>query len=96
MHPRVLALGLRLPMMKFVRIILIFYGVAPSQLLAVAWRTILGFEALCNLYTPEACHCEIFSVAYLLRKTTLSVRCFIPQSGVEKNIVNMVDSDLGI
>jgi len=32
MHPMVLALGLRLPMIKFIRSVLIFYGVSPSQL----------------------------------------------------------------
>ena len=78
MHPLVLALGLRLPMTKFVRSVLIFYGVTPSQLSAVAWRTVLGFEALYDLYAPEACHCEVFNVAYLLRKTTLGARYFIP------------------
>jgi len=36
MHPLALALGLRLPMMKFVRSVLIFYEVVPSQLTAVA------------------------------------------------------------
>jgi len=36
MHPQVLTLGLRLPMMKFVRNVLAFYKVAPSQLSAVA------------------------------------------------------------
>jgi len=55
MHPLVLALGLRLPMAKFVRSVLIFYEVVPCQLLAVAWRTVLGFEVLCDLFAPEAC-----------------------------------------
>ena len=32
--------------------VLIFYEVAPFQLSAVARRTILGFEALCDLYAP--------------------------------------------
>jgi len=32
MYPLVLALGLRLLMAKFIRSVLIFYGVAPSQL----------------------------------------------------------------
>ena len=30
MHPQVLALGLKLPMMKFVRSVLTFYRIAPS------------------------------------------------------------------
>ena len=32
MHHQVLALGLRLPMTKFIRNVLIFYKVVPSQL----------------------------------------------------------------
>ena len=35
MHPLVLALGLRLTMTKFIRSVLFFYEVAPSQLMAV-------------------------------------------------------------
>jgi len=62
----------------------------------VAWHTVLGFEALCNLYTPEACQREVFSAAYLLWKTFQGTSYFIPQSGVEKIIVNMVDSDHGM
>ena len=69
MHPLVLGLGLRLPTMKFVRSVLIFYRVAPSQLTVVAWQTILGFEALCKLYAFEVCHHENFNIVYLLRKT---------------------------
>ena len=62
----------------------------------MAWHTVLGFEVLCDLYTLETYHCEVFSVACLLRKTTLSARYFIPQSGLEKIIANMVDSDRGM
>ena len=79
MHPLVLALGLRLPMTKSVRNVLIFYEVSPSQLTAVAWRTVLGFEALCNLYAPEAYQCEVFSSANLLRKTSNGTRYFTPR-----------------
>jgi len=94
MHPQVLALGLRLSMTKFVHSVLTFYKVTPSQLSAIAWRTILGFEALCDLYALEACQLEVFSVAYSLRKTIQSARYFFPQSRVEKIIVNMVNSDM--
>ena len=95
-HPVMLALGLRLPMTKFVRSILIFYGVSLSQLLAMTWRTVLGFEALYDLYAPETYHCKVFSTAYLLRKTTLGARYFVPHSGMEKIIVNIVESDHGM
>ena len=46
MHPLVLVLGLRLPMMKFVHSILIFYGATPSQLSAVAWRIAVSYTHL--------------------------------------------------
>ena len=96
MHPQVLALGLRLSMMKFVRSVLIFYRIAPSQLSAVAWHTVIGFEALRDLYALEACLCEVFNTTYSLRKTTYNARYFAPQSGVEKIIVNMVTNDHGM
>ena len=78
MHPLLLALGLRLPMTKFVHSVLIFYEATPSLLMVVAWRTIMGFEALCNLYALEACQCEVFSTTYLLRKTSHGTRYFTP------------------
>ena len=46
LHPQVLALRLRLSMTRFVRSVLPFYRVAPSQLPGVAWRTVLEFETL--------------------------------------------------
>ena len=49
MHPQIMALGLKLPLTPFVRGVLAHYRVAPSQLSVVAWRTVLGFEALCAL-----------------------------------------------
>ena len=68
----------------------------PSQLSAVTWRTVLGFKALCALYALGACQREVFSTAYALRRTTKGTRYFVPQSGVEKINVNMVNSDHGI
>ena len=90
-----LALGLWLPKMKFIRNILIFYGVIPSQLMAVAWRIVLGFEAFCNLYSLEAYHREVFNTTYLLRRPfRVCVTLSLEHCG--KIIVNMVDSDHGI
>ena len=80
-------------MTRFICSVLPFYQVAPSQLSAMAWRTILGFETLCALYAFEACQREVFSIAYTLRRTTQGARYFVTQSGVEKIIVNMIDSD---
>jgi len=81
MHPQVLALGLKLLMTRFVHSVLTFYRVTPSQLSVVAWRTILAFEALCVLFTPEACQREVFSTAYALR-TPQDARYFVHQSGL--------------
>ena len=83
-------------MTKFIHSILIFYRVAPSQLSTVTWCTVLGFEALCDLYAFEACLCEVFNTVYSLRKTTHGARYFASQSRVEKIIVNMVTNDHGM
>jgi len=57
---------------------------------------VLGFEALCNLYVPEACQFKVFNIAYSLRKITQGARYFFPENGLEKLIVNMVNSDHGM
>ena len=46
MHPKILSLGLKLLLIKFVRSILSHFRIAPLQLSGVAWRTMLGFKAL--------------------------------------------------
>ena len=86
-----LEVGLRLPMIKFVRNVLIFHKVTPLSY--QRWHGVLFLGlAFCNFYSPEACHLR-FSASYLLRKTTLGARYFILQSWVEKIIINMVDND---
>ena len=70
MHPQILALGLKLPLTKFVRGILSHFRVAPSQLSGVTWRIVLRFKALCALIIPKACLREVFCAAYTLRKTS--------------------------
>ena len=75
--------GLRLPMMKFVHSVLTFYK-APLSVISGSWLTVLGFEALCDLYALKVCQLEVFSVAYSLRKTIQGARYFSPKSGVEK------------
>ena len=93
MHPQILALELKLPLTKFVHSILTYYRIPPSQLSRVAWRFVLGFEALCALIVLDAYRHEAFIIAYALRKTAQDVCYFVPQSGCENIIVNMVDSD---
>ena len=77
MHPLILALGLKMPLTKFIRSILTHYRVTPSQLSGVAWRIVHGFEALCALSVPEACQCDFFSTTYTLRKTSRDARYFM-------------------
>ena len=83
-------------MTRFVHSSLTFYGATPSQLSAMAWRTVLGFEAFCALYVLDACQREVFSIAYTLRRIIQGARYFIFQSGVEKIKINMVDRDHGM
>jgi len=77
-HPQILALGLRLPMTRFIHNVLTFYKIAPSQLSAAVWRMVLEFEAFCDLYASQACQGKVFSTAYLLRKTTQGACYFVP------------------
>jgi len=69
MHPQALTLGLRLPMTRFIRNVSDFLQGHPSQLSAGTWRTVLGFEALFDLYSLEACQREVFSVVYSVKKS---------------------------
>ena len=78
MNPQVLALGLKLPMMRFVRSVLTFYTVASSQLSAKAWRTVLRFKALCALFALKVCQREVFSTTYTLRRTLQDAHYFVP------------------
>jgi len=57
---------------------------------------VLGFEALCALVSLDACRREVFSVVYVLRRTSQNVCYFVPQSGCDKIIVNMVDNEHGM
>jgi len=54
MHPQILALGLKLPLTKFVRGVLSHFRIALSQLSRVAWCTfVLEFEALLCYEKPR-------------------------------------------
>ena len=66
-----------------------YFDFLPSRPLSI-------FGSGLDLYTPKACQCEAFSTAYVLRKTTQGTRFFVPQNGVEKIIINMVDNDHGM
>ena len=95
LHPQVLALELSFPMTGFIRDILRYYQVAPSQLVAGHWRVVLSFQTLCNLYLPDACRVENFSASYTMKKTKENA-CFLGvKSDRERLIVNLVDSNHG-
>ena len=57
-----------------------------------AWHTVLGFEALCVSSAPNSCGREDFCAIYSMRKTNQDGHFFIPQSGCDKLIVNLVDN----
>ena len=48
------------------------------------------------MYAPEVCQCEVLSIVYVLRRTIQGAHYFVPQSGVEKIIVNMLDINHGM
>ena len=77
MQPQILALGLKLSLTKFACSVLSHFRVSPSQLLGVAWCTVLEFEALCTVSAPNACQHKVFCASYALRKTSKDVRFFL-------------------
>jgi len=58
-----------------------------------AWRTILGFEALCAFFVLDAYEVEEFYATYVMRKSHQDARSFVPRSGCDRLIINLVDSD---
>ena len=53
-HPQILALGVKLLMNSFVRGVLAYFKVPPSQLTPEAWQIILGFEAFYVTHGPAS------------------------------------------
>ena len=94
MHPQILALGLKLPLTKFVRSVLSHFRITLSQLSGVAWRTtVLGFEALLCYERPICVSAR--GLLHHLRSEEDQSGCplLYAQSGREKLIVNMVDNN---
>ena len=94
-HPQILALGMKLPLIAFIHNVLSYFRVALSQLTVGAWLILLRFEALCNCFLLEVCGCEEICAAYLMRKGPQDARSFAPQKGCDRLIVNQSDSDHG-
>ena len=89
LYPQVLALGLTFPVTSF----MCYYHVTLSQLVAGDWRVVLSFQALCNLYLPDACRVEDFSALYAIKRTKKGTHFFGAKFVCEKLIVNLVDSN---
>ena len=94
-HPQILALGVQLPLTRFVRDVPGHLQVAPTQLAMGAWRTVLAFEAPYRISSPSACGFDEFCSIYMMVKTKSRVRFFKPRKDWQKLIVNLVDSDHG-
>jgi len=63
-HLQVLVLMAHLSLTDFVRQVLACYNVAPTQLMLGAWRTILGFEAICVNFAAASYSLEDFTTCY--------------------------------
>ena len=55
----------------------------------------MGFEAFCDMFSPDSCRVEDFSALYVMRKTKENGRFFVAwsDSGLERLIVNLADND---
>jgi len=69
LHPQILALGMKFLLTSFIRDLLHYFKVTPSQLVAGSWRIVLSFEALCDLFAHDSRRVEDFSALYVMRKT---------------------------
>ena len=94
-HPQVLALRLHLPLTDFVRHVLAYYSVAPTQLMLGVWQTIIGFEALCEDFAAALYSLEDFTTCYSMRRLSSGVCSFSPRGSRPRLIVNLPDSDRG-
>ena len=86
-HPKILALGMKLLLSAFIHNILSYFRVALSQLTVGAWRILLNFETLCNL-SPR-----VVRARGVLCRVHYDARSFAALKGCDKLIVNMPDSD---
>ena len=93
-NPQILALWMKLSLATFVRSVLSYFRVAPSQLTVGAWHILLGFEALCNRFLPEVCGHEEFCAVYMMRKGPQDAHSFA-RKGRDRVIINQLDSDHG-
>ena len=90
-HPKVLALRVHFSLTDFIRQMLAYYNVTPTQLTPSAWRMIMGFEALCMDFTTATYSHEDFATCYLMRRLPSEVCSFNPRGSQPKLIVNLPD-----
>jgi len=91
---QVLVLGVHLPLPSFVREVLSFYKLAPTQISPGSWRVILGFAAL-GRSQDASLGVEEFRAIYFLKPLSKGSYCFSPRKGKEKLITQVPDSDSG-
>jgi len=91
---QVLALGVHLPLPSFVREVLSFYKLAPTQISPGSWRVVLGFAALGRSQEAEL-GVEEFRTIYFLKLLKDGAYCFSPRKGKDKLITQVPDSDSG-
>jgi hypothetical protein len=91
---QVLALGVHLPLPSFVREVLSFYKLAPTQISPGSWRVVLGFAALGRSQEAEL-GVEEFRTIYFLKPLKDGAYCFSPRKGKDKLITQVPDSDSG-
>ena len=90
----VLALGVHLPLLDFVREVLVYYHLAPTQLAPGSWRVVLGFAAL-GRSQDVPLGIEEFRAIYFLKPLTKGSYCFSPRKDKKKLIDKVPESDRG-
>jgi len=91
---QVLALGVHLPLPSFVREVLSFYKLAPTQISPGSWRVVLGFAAL-GRSQEAVLGIEEFQAIYFLKPLKEGAYCFSPRKGRDKLITQLPDNDSG-
>ena len=91
---QVLALGVHLPLLSFVREVLSFYKLAPTQISPGSWRVVLGFAAL-GRSQEAVLGIEEFQAIYFLKPLKEGAYCFSPRKGKDKLITQVPDNDSG-
>ena len=90
----ILTLGVHLPLSPFVRRVLSFYRLVPTQIGPGSWRVVLGFEALCA-HQRVVFGIDEFRSIYQMKLPKDKPGYFSPRTGADKLILGIGDSDSG-